>query len=51
MTEPEKDEYLYSPVASQVLAALDRHPRNKRPSAEWRLVLVTGAADVRLELL
>ena len=34
-----------------VLAALDRDPRNKRPSAEWRLELVAGAEDVRLDLL
>ena len=34
-----------------VLAALDRDPCNKRPSAEWRLELVAGAEDVRLDLL
>jgi hypothetical protein len=34
-----------------VVAALDRHPRRQRPSQEWRLALVAGAAEDRLELL
>jgi hypothetical protein len=34
-----------------VLAALDAHARNVRPSTEWRLALVAGTADVRIELL
>jgi hypothetical protein len=34
-----------------VVAALDRHPRRQRLSQEWRLALVAGAAEDRLELL
>jgi len=43
----ENDQALWTTV----LAALDRHPRNQRPSTEWRLALVAGAADVQVELL
>jgi hypothetical protein len=34
-----------------VLAALDAHPRNRGPSLEWRLALVAGGQDERIELL
>jgi hypothetical protein len=34
-----------------VLASLDEHPRILRPSAEWSLALVAGAADARFGLL
>lgn len=36
---------------TKVLAALDRHPHNERPSTEWQLALVAGGEDVRIELL
>lgn len=36
---------------STVLAALDAHPRNTRPSTEWRLALVAGGDDLPIDLL
>lgn len=36
---------------STVLAALDAHPRNTRPSPEWRLALVAGGEDLQVDLL
>jgi hypothetical protein len=34
-----------------LLAALDVHPRIQRSSPEWRVMLVAGAPEVRIELL
>ena len=34
-----------------LLAALDAHPRNARPSTEWRLALLAGGEDLRIGLL
>lgn len=36
---------------TKVLAALDRHPQNQRPSTEWRLTLVAGVQEARIDLL
>jgi hypothetical protein len=34
-----------------VVAAINAHPRSRRPSTEWRLALVGGVPEERVELL